>query len=54
MCGHGLVSARLVESLAAAVRAGRCSAEKAALQLARPCVCGAFNPVRAARLLKKL
>jgi hypothetical protein len=54
MCGHGLVSASLAERAVADVRAGRCSPEKAALTLARPCVCGAFNPHRAARLLKGL
>ena len=49
-----MVSARLVETLAADARAGRCTAEEAALELARPCVCGAFNPARAAWLLKRL
>jgi hypothetical protein len=54
MCGHGLVSAQLVEKMAAEVRAGRCSPEQAALKLSRPCVCGSFNPKRTARLIGKL
>jgi hypothetical protein len=51
MCGHGMVAARLVERMARDVRRGKMTAEEAALELARPCVCGVFNPVRAARLL---
>lgn len=54
MCGHGMVAAGLVEQLARAVRRGRINAEEAGLELARPCVCGVFNPVRAARLLKAI
>ncbi len=54
MCGHGMVAAKLVQEKARQVRRGRKSAEQAALELARPCVCGIFNPVRAARLLQAL
>jgi hypothetical protein len=28
--------------------------EKAAIELAKPCLCGIFNPERAAKLLKKI
>ena len=52
MCGHGMVAANLVERLARNVRRGRQSAEEAARELAVPCVCGIFNPVRAAHLLE--
>ena len=51
MCGHGMVSAGLVESLAEDVKTGRKSAEDAAKEMGRQCQCGAFNPVRATRLL---
>lgn len=51
MCGHGMVSARLVRRLVNEVKQGKVSAEDAARQLAGPCVCGVFNPERAARLL---
>jgi hypothetical protein len=54
MCGHGMVAASLVERMALEVRRGRMSAEDAALQLARPCVCGVFNPVRTALLLRSM
>ncbi len=51
MCGHSLISAALVKKVARQVRAGRVSPEKAAETLAKVCVCGIFNPARAARLL---
>lgn len=54
MCGHGLVSAALVESTAAAVAAGRMSADEGARRLATPCSCGVFNPERAAALLVRM
>jgi hypothetical protein len=54
MCGHGLVSAALVESTAAAVAEGRLSSEAGARRLAEPCTCGIFNPERAAMLLEAL
>jgi hypothetical protein len=51
MCGHSMVSANLVRRLANDVRKGKTSPEKAAATLARTCLCGIFNPTRAARLL---
>lgn len=54
MCGHGLIAADLVRQRALHVRAGRMSAAEAACDLARLCVCGIFNPVRAARLLEAM
>lgn len=53
MCGHAVVSARLVEKLMNEVKSGRKTPEEAAAELARPCVCGVFNPSRAAALLAK-
>jgi hypothetical protein len=53
LCGHGLVSPRYVRLMAGKVAAGEMSDFEAASELARPCVCGAFNPVRAAELLGK-
>lgn len=52
MCGHAQVSASLVEALLERVKKGRISAREAAIRMARPCVCGFFNPDRAERLLK--
>lgn len=54
MCGHGLISAHLVERAIEDVESGRASPEAAAQTLARPCVCGVFNPKRAATLLASL
>jgi hypothetical protein len=51
MCGHSLVPAGLVREMARNVHRGKMSPEKAAEILARNCVCGIFNPKRAARLL---
>lgn len=53
MCGHGMVSFNLVKEAAEDVRKGRISPEKAAERLAKPCVCGIFNPARATRLLSR-
>ncbi len=54
MCGHGMVSGRLVEKTTEDVRRGKLEVEQAASELAKPCLCGIFNPVRAARLLRRL
>ncbi|MFB3776712.1 MAG: hypothetical protein ACE141_03845 [Bryobacteraceae bacterium] len=54
MCGHGLISPRLVEKAVAQIRSGETSPETAAQVLAGPCTCGVFNPERAARLLASL
>ncbi|MDP3879200.1 MAG: hypothetical protein Q8Q07_02695 [Dehalococcoidales bacterium] len=51
MCGHGMVSFNLVRRMADDVRNNRLSLEKAAGIMAKPCVCGVFNPARAAELL---
>ena len=54
MCGHGLVSANLVKTLAGAVRDGEKSAEEAAEMMARLCLCGIFNTQRAAVIIKEI
>lgn len=51
MCGHGMVAAQLVERRARDVRSGKMTTQQAARELAKLCVCGIFNPVRAERLL---
>lgn len=51
MCGHGMVSAEWVRRKAQLVRRGNTTAEEAARDLARSCVCGVFNLDRAAKLL---
>ena len=54
MCGHGLVSARLVEELLKRVEKGELSTAEAALDLSARCECGIFNPFRAEKLIRKL
>lgn len=51
MCGHGLISTSLVESLLEAIRSGSKTPDEASRELARHCCCGIFNPSRAADLL---
>ncbi len=51
MCGHGLVSANLVNSLVGEIKAGAKTPEDAAKELTPNCTCGIFNPARAAKLL---
>ncbi len=51
MCGHALPSPSLVQDLVAQVRKGGLTAEQAAVELAKPCVCGIFNQKRAAELI---
>lgn len=54
MCGHGLVSGRLVKRMVEDIKKKKITVEKAALELAKPCLCGIFNPHRAAKLLTKM
>lgn len=54
MCGHGMIPSRLVEKLAEEVASGALGAREAAARLARPCVCGIFNPRRAAALVRAM
>lgn len=53
MCGHGMVSFNLVRRMAAEVSKGLISLEKAGRIMAKPCVCGVFNPKRAEDLLRQ-
>lgn len=54
MCGHGMVTAALILSLVEKIKQGVLTPEKAAEKLAEPCLCGIFNPRRAARLLRAM
>jgi len=54
MCGHGLVSGGLVKKIVEDIKKKKIAVEKAAVELAKPCLCGIFNPHRAAILLRKL
>jgi len=52
MCGHGLVAAKLTESVMAKVEKGTMTLEEGAKILAQPCPCGIFNTDRCIELLK--
>jgi hypothetical protein len=54
MCGHGLVSGHLVKKMVEDVKKKKITLQKAATELAKPCLCGIFNPDRAAKLLKRM
>ena len=53
MCGHGMISAGFARKLIDHVKEARLTPEKAARYMAKFCVCGAFNPSRAVRLLNE-
>ncbi len=54
MCGHGMVAFGLVEEMVDRIKAGTTTPKEAALELARQCHCGIFNPVRAEKLLASM
>jgi hypothetical protein len=43
MCGHGMVSPHLIESMARRVKDGTLTPRDAAIEIARPCYCGIVN-----------
>lgn len=53
MCGHGLVSFNRITELAEKVKKGKITAEIAGEELAKACICGIFNPKRAAEIIKE-
>ena len=54
LCGHGVVSFNLIRKMIEYVKLRRLSPKEAAKIMAKPCVCGVFNPARAETLLKKM
>jgi len=54
MCGHHMISSRIVEHLVGMVKAGRATPIEAAIQVSRQCTCGAFNTRRAAKIFEEL
>jgi len=53
MCGHGMISANFARKLIDRIKEARLTPEKAANYMAKFCVCGAFNPTRAIRILNE-
>jgi len=54
MCGHGMISPRLVREVIRKIKTGRLDFWKGSLVLAGPCTCGIFNPCRSAEMLRHL
>ncbi len=53
MCGHGMISANFAQKLIDRIKEARLTPEKAAVYMAKFCVCGAFNTTRAVRILNE-
>ncbi|MDR3562162.1 MAG: hypothetical protein P4N59_12105 [Negativicutes bacterium] len=53
MCGHAMVSQGLVRRLIRKIKKGEMTPAEAGIELAKPCQCGIFNPVRAAELIEE-
>ena len=53
LCGHGMVSFNLIKKVIDQVKLGKLTPRQGAALLAKPCVCAAFNPVRAEELLER-
>ena len=53
MCGHAMVSQGLVRRLIRKIKKGEMTPAEAGIELAKPCQCGVFNPVRAAELIEE-
>jgi hypothetical protein len=54
MCGHGLVSPKLVRDVLRKLKRGKVSAWEGSLILAAPCACGIYNPHRSEELLNQM
>ena len=54
MCGHALISKKLVKKFVADIKRGKETGISAAEKIAKDCICGIFNPVRAAKILEAM
>ncbi len=54
MCGHHMISKTIVTHMVKRIRDERITPLEAAIDMSRQCTCGAFNTVRAARILEQL
>lgn len=54
MCGHHMISGRIVEHMLEMIKSDRITPMGAAIRLSKQCTCGAFNTVRAAQILEHL
>jgi hypothetical protein len=54
MCGHGMVTVGLIKQVVDEIKTGDLTLAEGAEKLFKPCMCGIFNPHRAAGLLEAL
>lgn len=54
MCGHGMISDKLVEKLVGDIKKGKTTPRKAAEEICYTCYCGLVNVDRAEKLLEKM
>ena len=54
MCGHHMISGKIVEHLVERVKSGRVTPLEAAVQVSKQCTCGAFNTKRAEKIFEEL
>jgi hypothetical protein len=54
MCGHGLIATGRVQGIVDRMAKGEITAEQAAEDVGRPCVCGIVNQERAAEIFRRL
>lgn len=54
MCGHGMITKKLVKTFISKVKMNKLTAKEAAQKLCVNCHCGIFNPARAEKLIKEI
>ena len=54
LCGHHMVSSRMVDHYVEEIRNGSITAEEAARKMVKPCTCGIFNTSKTADVLTKM
>jgi len=54
MCGHAMVSPKLVQDVIRKVKTGKTDTWEGSLAIAKPCACGIYNPHRSQELLEDL
>ena len=54
MCGHHMVAPNFVNKMVKEINNKKKTCEEAAIELSRQCLCGAFNPYRAEKLLTRM
>ena len=54
MCGHGMVTERMIKGALAEIQDGKTTVEDAVLKMTKCCVCGCFNPTGARGRLERL